>query len=67
MHGAAERALGVHRVLEPCGVLPQAARRLDADPAIGPDEVRIAVVKHQIVDQRNLPGHSYLRCRCLRP
>ena len=39
----AERALGVHRVLEPAGVLPQAARRLDADPAIGPDEVRIAV------------------------
>ena len=38
-----ERALGVHRVLEPVGVLPQAARRLDADPAIGADEVRIAV------------------------
>ena len=38
-----ERALGVHRVLDPAGVLPQAARRLDADPAIGPDEVRIAV------------------------
>src|SRR3954449_2463518 len=43
MHRAAERALGVHRVLEPVGVLPQAAQRLDADPAIGPDEVRIAV------------------------
>jgi L-erythro-3,5-diaminohexanoate dehydrogenase len=39
----AERALGVHRVLEPAGVLPQAAQRLDADPAIGPDEVRISV------------------------
>ncbi|MGY1690537.1 L-erythro-3,5-diaminohexanoate dehydrogenase [Geodermatophilus sp. SYSU D01105] len=38
-----ERALGVHRVLEPPGVLPQAAARLDPDPAIGPDEVRIAV------------------------
>ena len=25
--------LGVHRVLDPAGVLPQAARRLDADPA----------------------------------
>jgi L-erythro-3,5-diaminohexanoate dehydrogenase len=37
------RSLGVHRVLEPPGVLPQAALRLDADPAIGPDEVRIAV------------------------
>ena len=43
MHGAAQQALGVHRVLEPAGVLPQAAHRLDADPAIGPDEVRIAV------------------------
>src|SRR3712207_9138234 len=37
------RALGAHRVLEPRGVLPQAALRLDPDPAIGPDEVRIAV------------------------
>ena len=35
--------IGLHRVLEPAGVLPQAALRLDADPAIGPDEVRIAV------------------------
>ena len=41
--GSAERALGVHRVLEPPGVLPQAALRLDADPTVGPDEVRIAV------------------------
>jgi L-erythro-3,5-diaminohexanoate dehydrogenase len=40
---ALQRSLGVHRVLEPAGVLPQAARRLDADPRIGPDEVRIAV------------------------
>ncbi len=38
-----ERALGVHRVLEPVGVLPQAARRLDPDAATGPDEVRIDV------------------------
>ncbi len=43
MRTAAERALGVHRVLEPAGVLPQAAQRLDADPAVGPDEVRISV------------------------
>jgi L-erythro-3,5-diaminohexanoate dehydrogenase len=40
---ALQRSLGVHRVLEPVGVLPQAAQRLDADPRIGPDEVRIAV------------------------
>ncbi len=38
-----DQALGVHRVLEPAGVLPQAARRLDAGPEIAPDEVRIAV------------------------
>ncbi len=43
MLGSAGRALGVHRVLEPPGALPQAALRLDADPAIGADEVRIAV------------------------
>jgi hypothetical protein len=42
VHGP-EHALGVHRVLEPPGALPQAARRLDADPAIADDEVRIAV------------------------
>src|SRR5215207_8126737 len=36
-------AIGLHRVLEPAGVLPQAADRLDAAPEIGPDEVRIAV------------------------
>jgi L-erythro-3,5-diaminohexanoate dehydrogenase len=40
---ASERALGVHRVLDPPGVLPQAAERLDPDPAIGPDEVRLSV------------------------
>ena len=43
MRGTVERALGVHRVLDPAGVLPQAARRLDADQAIWPDELRIAV------------------------
>ena len=35
--------LGVHRVLEPQGVLPQVATRLDARPEIWPDEVRIDV------------------------
>jgi L-erythro-3,5-diaminohexanoate dehydrogenase len=35
--------VGLHRVLEPPGVLPQAADRLDASPEIGPDEVRIRV------------------------
>jgi L-erythro-3,5-diaminohexanoate dehydrogenase len=35
--------LGLHRVLEPSGVLPQAAWRLDARPEIWPDEVRVRV------------------------
>ncbi|MGW2180531.1 L-erythro-3,5-diaminohexanoate dehydrogenase [Streptomyces sp. NPDC001732] len=37
------RALGLHRVREPLGVLPQAAVRLDTDPRPAPDEVRIDV------------------------
>src|SRR5829696_5299296 len=36
-------AIGLHRVLEPAGVLPQAAARLDASARIRPDEVRVAV------------------------
>jgi L-erythro-3,5-diaminohexanoate dehydrogenase len=35
--------VGLHRVLAPRGVLPQAAQRLDASPQIGPDEVRVRV------------------------
>jgi L-erythro-3,5-diaminohexanoate dehydrogenase len=35
--------VGLHRVLEPAGVLPQAAARLDADPQLWPDEVRLRV------------------------
>lgn len=35
--------VGLHRVIEPAGVLPQAARRLRADREIGADEVRIRV------------------------
>jgi L-erythro-3,5-diaminohexanoate dehydrogenase len=35
--------IGLHRVLEPAGVLPQAAMRLDTDPRIGPDEIRVTV------------------------
>ncbi len=40
---AAGSPLGLHRVLEPAGVLPQAAWRLDARPDIWPDEVRVRV------------------------
>ncbi|MET3423437.1 L-erythro-3,5-diaminohexanoate dehydrogenase [Actinoplanes tereljensis] len=36
-------SVGLRRVLEPAGVLPQAAWRLDASPEIAADEVRIAV------------------------
>src|SRR3954453_18193184 len=35
--------VGLHRVLRPGGVLPQAATRLDASREIGPDEVRVRV------------------------
>ena len=35
--------VGLHRVLEPSGALPQAATRLDATPEIWPDEVRVSV------------------------
>ena len=48
--------VGLHRVLEPTGAslsLPQAARRLDASPQIGPDEVRIDV------EVLNLDAASY--------
>jgi len=39
----AHSPLGLHRVLEPAGVLPQAAWRLDPRPEIWPDEVRVRV------------------------
>jgi len=35
--------VGLHRVLEPTGVLPQAAQRLDTSRELWPDEVRIRV------------------------
>ncbi|WP_091726572.1 L-erythro-3,5-diaminohexanoate dehydrogenase [Nocardioides scoriae] len=34
---------GLHRVLAPAGVLPQAAERLDTDPVLRDDEVRVRV------------------------
>ena len=45
MNGVSRPAspIGLHRVLEPAGVLPQAAERLDARPALYADEVRIRV------------------------
>ncbi len=37
--------VGLHRVLEPAGALPQAAQRLDDRPEIAADEVRVAVAR----------------------
>jgi L-erythro-3,5-diaminohexanoate dehydrogenase len=45
--------LGLHRVLDPPGVLPQAAWRLDPSAAIARDEVRVRV------DRLNLDAASY--------
>ncbi|MFC4071601.1 L-erythro-3,5-diaminohexanoate dehydrogenase [Actinoplanes subglobosus] len=45
--------VGLRRVVEPVGVLPQAAWRLDASPEIGPDETRIRV------QRLNLDAASY--------
>ena len=49
--------LGLHRVLEPPGVLPQAAWRLDTRPALWPDEVRIRV------ERLNLDAASFRQLR----
>jgi L-erythro-3,5-diaminohexanoate dehydrogenase len=35
--------VGLHRVVEPPGALPQAAQRLDDSPEVAPDEVRVRV------------------------
>jgi hypothetical protein len=51
--GTASSPIGLHRVLEPAGVLPQAAWRLDPRPAIWPDEVRLRV------QRLNLDAASY--------
>ncbi|WP_326917945.1 L-erythro-3,5-diaminohexanoate dehydrogenase [Actinophytocola sp.] len=48
---------GLHRVLEPPGVLPQQAWRLDADPRPWPDEVIIDV------ERINLDAASYRQLR----
>src|SRR5579859_7411974 len=50
-------ALGLHRVLDPPGVLPQAAWRLDASPVLAPDEVLVRV------DRLNLDAASYRQLR----
>jgi L-erythro-3,5-diaminohexanoate dehydrogenase len=47
----------LHRVIEPAGVLPQAAWRLDPDPEIWPDEVLIDV------ERLNLDAASFRQLR----
>jgi L-erythro-3,5-diaminohexanoate dehydrogenase len=49
----ASSPVGLHRVCEPAGVLPQAAYRLDPSPEIWPDEVRVRV------ERLNLDAASY--------
>jgi L-erythro-3,5-diaminohexanoate dehydrogenase len=49
--------LGLHRVLEPVGVLPQAAWRLDADPELYDNEVRLRV------ERLNLDAASFRQLR----
>ena len=49
--------LGLHRVLEPAGVLPQAAWRLDPSPRIWPDEVLVRV------ERLNLDAASFRQLR----
>jgi L-erythro-3,5-diaminohexanoate dehydrogenase len=48
---------GLHRVLEPAGVLPQQAERLDADPKPWPDEVVVDV------ERLNLDAASFRQLR----
>lgn len=49
--------IGVHRVIAPAGVLPQAAWRLDDDPEIYADEVRLRV------ERLNLDAASFRQLR----
>jgi L-erythro-3,5-diaminohexanoate dehydrogenase len=49
--------LGLHRVIKPAGVLPQAAWQLDNGPAIWPDEVRVRA------DRLNLDAASFRQLR----
>ncbi len=53
MRATLSSPIGLHRVVAPAGVLPQAADRLDADPRLYPDEVRIRV------ERLNLDAASY--------
>jgi L-erythro-3,5-diaminohexanoate dehydrogenase len=56
-HPEAGSPLGLHRVIEPAGVLPQAAWRLDPSAEIAADEVLIRV------DRLNLDAASFRQIR----
>ncbi|MFD1119675.1 L-erythro-3,5-diaminohexanoate dehydrogenase, partial [Sphaerisporangium aureirubrum] len=49
--------VGLHRVVEPPGVLPQAAHRLDPSPALWPGEARVRV------ERLNLDAASFRQLR----
>ncbi|MEU4389904.1 L-erythro-3,5-diaminohexanoate dehydrogenase [Kribbella sp. NPDC023855] len=53
MPDSAGSPVGLHRVIAPAGVLPQAAQRLDASAELWPDEVRISI------ERLNLDAASY--------
>ncbi len=54
---SASSAVGLHRVLRPVGVLPQAAEQLDVSAQLWPDEVRISV------ERLNLDAASFRQLR----
>lgn len=51
--GTSSSPVGLHRVISPAGVLPQAADQLDTDPTLRADEVRLDV------ERLNLDAASY--------
>jgi len=53
----AASAIGLHRVLDPPGALPQAATRLDSDPAVYANEVRVRI------QRLNLDAASFRQLR----
>src|SRR6185312_15155925 len=55
--------LGLHRVIEPAGALPQAAWRVDPSPRLWPDEVRVRVERLNL-DAACPPWRSDAGCPC---
>src|SRR5690242_9352123 len=55
--GSIGSPIGLHRVVEPAGVLPQAAWRLDPSPSLWSDEVRVRV------ERLNLDAASFRQLR----